>query len=129
MLDHTLIFVTFIFHIPAKPNMFDSSLHLSYWMDQIERLQYRAALAVTGTWKGTSLNRIYEELGWELLSSRRWFRRLTQFYKIQNNLTPEYLRTTIPPSRSHLFGLRSSNNIPFVNCNRQFLSSRSKNME
>ena len=118
-----LDFCDVIFHIPVKPNMFDSSLHLSYWMEQIERLQYQAALAVTGTWKGTSLNRIYEELGWESLSSRRWFRRLTQFYKIQNNLTPEYLRTPIPPSRSHLFGLRSSNDIPSVNCNRQIFSN------
>ena len=118
-----LDFCDVIFDIPVKPNMFDSSLHLSYWMDQIERLQYQAALAVTGTWQGTSLNRIYEELGWESLSSRRWFRRLTQFYKIQNNLTPEYLRTPIPPSRAHLFGLRSSNDIPFVNCNRQIFSN------
>ena len=61
-------------------------------MDQIERVQYQAALAVTGTWKGTSTNKIYEELGWESLTDRRWFRRLVQFYKIKSNLTPDYLK-------------------------------------
>ena len=48
--------------------MFDSSFRLSHWMDLIERVQYMAALAVTGTWEGTSCNKIYEQLGWESLS-------------------------------------------------------------
>ena len=57
-------------------------------MEKIESVQYAAALAVTGAWKGTSRERLYEELGWESLDSRRWTRRLTLFYKIANNLTP-----------------------------------------
>ena len=56
-----------IYHTPKICNMFDSSFRLSNWMDLIERVQYQAALAVTGTWKGTSTNKIYEELGWESL--------------------------------------------------------------
>ena len=40
-------------------------------MNTLERIQYHAALAVTGSWKGTSLNRIYDELGWESLTDRR----------------------------------------------------------
>ena len=40
-------------------------------MNEIERVQYRAALAVTGTWKGSNRSKLYEELGWESLSDRR----------------------------------------------------------
>ena len=84
-------------------------------MNALERTQYQAALAVSGAWKGTNRNKIYEELGWETLDQRRFFRRLTQFYKIMNNLTPEYLRHPVPPLLGH-FGLRSTNvlhNIPW----------------
>ena len=55
-------------------------------MNTLERIQYHAALAITGSWKGTNLNKIYD--GWESLTDRRWCRRLFHFYKIQNNLTP-----------------------------------------
>ena len=65
-------------------------------MERIERVQYQAALAVTGAWKGTSLNKIYDELGWETLTDRRWFRRLVQIYKIRNGLTPDYLKIPLP---------------------------------
>ena len=66
-----LDFCDVIYHKPEITNLFDSSIRLSYWMEQIESVQYQAALAVTGTWKGTSLNKIYDELGWEPLSKRR----------------------------------------------------------
>ena len=57
-------------------------------MEMIEKIQYQAALAVTGTWQGTSRVKIYEELGWESLSDRRISRRVLQIYKIidENNL-------------------------------------------
>ena len=35
-------------------------------MKQIEKVQYQAALAITGTWQGSSRNKLYENLGWEL---------------------------------------------------------------
>ena len=57
-------------------------------MDLIERVQYKAVLIVSGCWQGTSRTKLYDELGWECLSDRRWVRRLTIFYKIQNGLAP-----------------------------------------
>ena len=36
-------------------------------MEMIEIIQYQAALTITGTWRGTSRNKMYEELGWESL--------------------------------------------------------------
>ena len=89
----------------------------------LQRIQYHAALAITGSWKGTNLNRIYDELGWESLTDRRWCRRLFHFYKIQNNLTPPYLKDPIPPIRSHLFGSRSVNVINDIRCKSKSYSN------
>ena len=38
----------------------------------IERVQYNAALAITGAIKGTSQQKIYNELRFESLHFRRW---------------------------------------------------------
>ena len=66
-------------------------------MEEIERVQYRGALAVTGAWKGTNRSKIYEELVWESLSDRRKIHRLIQLYKIVNYSTLPYLRDKLPP--------------------------------
>ena len=73
---------------------------LTSLMEEVERVQYRGALAVTGAWKGTSRSKIYEELGWESLSDRRKVQRLIQMYKIVNMYTPSYLRDKLPPLRN-----------------------------
>ena len=41
---------------------------------KLEQVQYSAALAVSGAWKGTNGQRIFQELGWETLYQRRWNR-------------------------------------------------------
>ena len=105
-----------IYHIPVNPNNLDFSQTLNYQMNALERTQYQAALAVAGAWKGTNRNKIYEELGWESLDQRRFFRRLTQFYKIMNNLTPDYLKVLTPRLQSHLYGSRSSNVLRPIYC-------------
>ena len=69
-------------------------------MEKLESVQYSAALAVTGTWRGTSREKLYAELGWESLSSRRWSRRLILFYKIMNNLTPPVYKGANPTAPS-----------------------------
>ena len=61
-----------IYHIPHTINIFDSSITLNPLMEKIERVQYHSALAITGCWKGSNQNNLYEELGWESLSDRRW---------------------------------------------------------
>ena len=62
----------------------------------IEQAQYTAALAVTGAWKGTGRQRLYEELGWESMYSRRWYRRLFHFFQLRQSKTPVYLFNEIP---------------------------------
>ena len=57
-------------------------------LDQIYKMYVRPhldfwALAITGAWQGTNLDKIYDQLGWESLTDRRYCRRLFHFYKIQ----------------------------------------------
>ena len=56
-------------------------------------VQYKAALASTGAIKGTSRDRLYQELGLESLGDRRWFRRFFFFHKIIQRLLQSYLYT------------------------------------
>ena len=105
-----------IYHRPQILNPFDSSISLNFLMQNLESTQYQAALAVSGAWKGTNMNKLYDELGWESLSDRRWFRRLLQFYKINNNLTPPYLKPAIPPPRGPMYGNRRENVTREITC-------------
>ena len=108
-----------IYHIPVITRITsdcDSSRTLNHQMNTLERTQYQAALAVSGAWKGTSRDKIYDELGWETLDHRRMFRRLTQLYKIITGLTPDYLRIPIPSLRGHLFGYRYTNVLDTIFC-------------
>ena len=56
-------------------------------MTKVERIQYQAALAITGAWQGSSRTKLYDELGWETLSDRRKCRRAIQVHKIINKST------------------------------------------
>ena len=112
-----------IYHIPPLSNQFCSSITLHSLMESIERIQYQAALFITGTWKDTNRNKLYDELGWESLSDRRWCRRLIQMFKIHNGLTPCYLNENLPPKRRLLYGNNNPNVYYQVSCN----SSRFKN--
>ena len=96
-----------IYHNPSKTNDIFYSSYLSTWMEKLELVQYSAALAITGAWRGTYSRKIYNELGWESLDSRRWCRHLTSFYKITNNLTPDYTRDPIPPLHRSQYSLRN----------------------
>ena len=88
-------------------------------MDLIERVQYKAALIVSGCWQGTSRDKLYDELGWESLSDRREVRRLTIFYKIKNGLAPPYLSDHIPNQNEVSVVLRNRDErSPFVRTDR-----------
>ena len=49
--------------------------------NKIESVQCNAALAITGAIKGSSCDKLYQELGLEYLQQRRWVRRLCLLYK------------------------------------------------
>ena len=64
--------------------------------DRLESIQIAAARVITGAMKGTSVSKLYEEIGWETLAERRKKAKLIIMYKIINNLTPTYLRDLLP---------------------------------
>ena len=82
---------------------YDPQMHLNFTL-RLERTQYRAALAVTGAWRGTSRERLYRELGWDDLYHKRWYRRLCHFYNFRS---PNYLFVEIPPERNVSYNLRN----------------------
>ena len=71
-------------------------------MESVAKIQYQAGLAITGCWKGSSHDRLYEELSWESLSDRRNNNRIFQLYKIISKPTLSYLKDKLPPPRNHL---------------------------
>ena len=80
-----------------KPNFF---LKQNGLMGKLESIQYQAAIIITGTWKGTSMKKVYDLLGWEYLSHRRWFRQMCVFFKIVKGGAPSYLTSLVSQTRS-----------------------------
>ena len=67
--------------------------------NKLETVQYNAALAITGAIKGTSREKLYQELGLEYLQQRRWMRRFCLFYRVVSTELPAYTYDFIPPVR------------------------------
>ena len=89
-------------HLDYGDILYDNPVYESL-VNLIEKVQYKACLAITGAIQGTSHESLYQELGLESLRFRRWYRKMIFFYRIVNELAPKYLTDTIP----------TTNNIPF----------------
>ena len=111
------------YHIPPLNSSYTSGITLSSLMETVERTQYQTSLDVTGTWQGCSRTKLYEELGWESLSDRRWYRRILQIHKIRTNITPVYLKEILPQLRTPMYKITNQNNFHEINCK----TSRYKN--
>ena len=79
----------------------------NFFQQRLESLQYKASLAITGAIKGSSTEKLYQELGLESLQNRRWFRKLCAFYKIVKEQSPKYLLDLIP-SNNNSYETRNS---------------------
>ena len=77
-------------------------------------IQYKACLAITGVIHGASREFLYNELGLESLSSRRWCRKLCAIYKSLSTQFPKYL-FDITPSNENFYDT-SKKQILFFNC-------------
>ena len=51
------------------------------FQNKLEKVQYRACLAITGAIKGASRQKLYDELGLHSLSKRCWCNKLIFFIK------------------------------------------------
>ena len=96
LLRHSLITIykTFIRpHLDYGDVIYDRAFNESFHQ-RLESIQYNAAIAITGTIRGTSSEKLFQELGLETLKSRRWFRKLYLFYKILHGKSPSYVFNT-----------------------------------
>ena len=66
---------------------------------KIEPVQYNSVLAITGTIKGSSREKLYQELGIEYLYQRRWAGRLCLLCKVFSTGQPSYIYDLLPPMR------------------------------
>lgn len=84
-----------------------------YEKDDIEKIQIEAARISTGATKLVSIENLYSEIGWDTLESRRKKQKLTLFYKMVNNLTPQYLSNIVPMNITETtpYNLRNANDI------------------
>ena len=61
------------------------------------QIQTEAARIARGTTKLVSIENLNSEIGWDTLEARRKQKqKLTLFYKMAHNLTPNYLTSLIP---------------------------------
>ncbi len=87
--------------------------------NDMDAVQKEAARIVTGATKLCSLENLSRDLKWEPLATRRKKHKLTQLYKMKNNLTPNYLTSLIPTQMQTRYELRNADNIPLVHSRTQ----------
>ena len=96
---------------------FNSSFH-----EKPESIQYNAGLAITGATKGTSREKLYNELGLESLDARRWYRKLCYFYQFYVLKQPKYLFNLIPV-RTFNYRTRNADDVPYFNVRHNFFKN------
>ena len=107
MLDQANVDHTFVRPHLHYGDILLAQIYNSFFHEKLESVQYNACLALTGAIRGSSKEKIYQELGFESLRVRRWYRKLCLFYKVLNNEHPQYLfnlipvRPTLYPTRNH----------------------------
>ena len=102
-------------HLDYGDVIYDRAFNESF-QNKLESVQYNAALAITGAIRGSSREKLYQELGLESLKSRRWYRKLCLFFKLIKNKHPSYLFDMIPKVLSTRT-TRNHNNIPYLMLN------------
>ena len=93
---------------------------------KLESIQYSACLAITDTVRGTSYEKLNQELDLETLQSRRWFRKLCLFYKIVNNQSSFYLFDYF--HSTDIYNMRNAANVQRIKSKHFFKNLHSFNI-
>ena len=92
------------------------------FQQKMETVQCNAALAITGAIRGSSREKLYQELGLETLQQRRWYRTLCCFYKKLKSQSPKYLYSIIS-IHNMSYRTSQSNKIPAMNRKHDFFKN------
>ena len=101
--------------------MYDQDYNASFHQ-KLDLLQYNACLVITGAIRGTSWEKLYEELDLKSLKLRRWFRKLSCLDKLFNSEHPSYLFKLIP-LRSSNYTTRNIHNIRLLKTSHTFFEN------
>ena len=105
-------------HLGYRDILYDQGFNNSF-DERLQSIQRNAALAITGTIRGSSREKPYQELGFESLQQRRWYRKLCFFLKIIKNQSLKYLFELIPTARQ-AYMTRHKNSIPLFNIKHDY---------
>ena len=76
------IYKTFVRpHLDYSDVIYDEAYNETFHQ-KLESIQYNACLALSGASRGSSREKLYQELGLEFLQHQRWYRKLSLFHKI-----------------------------------------------
>ena len=113
------IFKSFIRpHLDYGGIIHDRAYNTSFHQN-IGSIQHNAALAITGAVRETSREKLCQELGFESLQQRRWYKKLCCLFKIISNQSPSYLFQLVPSPNTRYFA-RISENIPQLRAKMTF---------
>ena len=101
--------------------LYDQAYNMSFH-HKLESIQYYACLAITGAIRGTSKEKLYQELGLESLQLRRWYRKLGMLYKIYKSKSPQYIFKLIP-EKTPAYATRNVDNIPCFKIRHNFFKN------
>ena len=96
--------------------------HNEAFDQKLESIQYNACLALSGAIRGSSREKLCQELGLEPLQSRRWYRKLSLFYKISKENKPVYFFNLIPTKISN-YNTRNTDKITLVRTKHNFFKN------
>ena len=100
--------------------MFDQAYNKSFH-EKLELFQYKGSLAIAGAIRGTSKEKLYQEVGFESHKHRLWFSKLCNFHKIFKNQSPRF-HYELLPFKTTYYNTRSSN-LPLLNIRYNFFKT------
>ena len=93
-------------HLDYSDILYDKPGNLNFG-SKIEKVHYKACIAITGVIQGTSRERLYDEYGLMSSRKRRWYNKLIFFYKTVNGILPDYLDSRLDFFSQNKYPLRS----------------------
>ena len=103
-------------HLDYDDVIYDQPENESF-SSKIESVQYNRSLAITRAIRGTSQEKLYQDLGLESFRSR-WLRRMHYFYKLIKTQKLLYLSSLITSKRN---SLRHNNTYSVIRCRNDYL--------
>ena len=105
-------------HLDYGDILYDQAYNMSF-EEKLESTLYDAYLAITGAMRGTSKEKLYQELGLQPLQLQCWFSELEMFYKMFKSKSPSYLLKLIS-KEIHAYVIRNIDNIPLLTLDTTF---------